>query len=605
MISEFLKSAENGETVYISTVFEAFQSLKEHESQVLNCYLSLLEIEQVKCFTLRIPIFSEDDKKNLFIKEYVWAELYNIISSLGGRKMDVYVDISNRELTDFAENLNSVFDIDKARKDRGGYGRSVNVTDRMLETLAPEEEGFRFIVKPVTDKPQIVEGRKSVKSDMSVYSKVIRDMENKVFCGIDVGGTDIKIALVKNGDISCYKEFDWFPAKFTQSIELVDPICLLVRLMRAKITLDSLSESSKKSELSLKMENALHISASKALMTEICDEIESLVSGQNGEIDAVGMCFPDVVVKNKIVGGEVYKTRGIRNNSDINYEEDFKTLTDLNDRIGELIKDKNEVHIINDGPMASFTAAVEIAASRAPESITDGVFAHTLGTELGTGWVDESGSIPDIPLEVYNYIIDLGSYIEKQYHPDDLRSINNFNTGLPGTLQKYASQSGVFRLALKYFPKERPDLLEEIKEKGFVQEIKVNGKLEYSVPSEPVDQRKAFLEFMMSLPEREGDSVNERIWRELGEFLAVTWLETKKILNPQADSRFIFGRLVKRKRCFDLMVKGAQRIKKDISFEIADSTLANTELMKKLEADPHYTVAQFAQAIGAAYFANK
>jgi hypothetical protein len=32
--------------------------------------------------------------------------------------------------------------------------------------------------------------------------------------------------------------------------------------------------------------------------------------------------------------------------------------------------------------------------------------------------------------------------------------------------------------------------------------------------------------------------------------------------------------------------------------------MANTPLMKQLEADPEYTVAQFAQAVGAVYFGN-
>ena len=70
--------------------------------------------------------------------------------------------------------------------------------------------------------------------------------------------------------------------------------------------------------------------------------------------------------------------------------------------------------------------------------------AHTLGTELGTGWVRPDGSIPEIPLEVYNFIVDLGSAPQQAYEADDARSVNNFNTGLPGTLQKYACQSGVF-----------------------------------------------------------------------------------------------------------------------------------------------------------------
>ena len=41
------------------------------------------------------------------------------------------------------------------------------------------------------------------------------------------------------------------------------------------------------------------------------------------------------------------------------------------------------MRIINDGPMAAFTAAVEIAASLDAGDMAKGVFAHTLGTELG------------------------------------------------------------------------------------------------------------------------------------------------------------------------------------------------------------------------------
>jgi len=605
MISEFITRAEAGEPVYISTVYDSFQKLTDEESQTLHCFLTLLENDELRYFPIKTPLFRGIGKQDKFLKEYVWAELYNILSSLGGRRMDVYIDQNNSRLLAFTEDLNNIFDIDKSRSDRRGYGRSVNVIDRMLQTLAPEEKGFRFSIFSIKEMPEITRKNEPVNQNLDVYTDVTKNMEGKLLCGIDVGGTDIKIVLVKDGKINSFKEYDWFPAQFTTSVQLVDPICLIVRLMRAKASLDGAADSPEIEKLNTKMTEALHISAGEALMTDVCDQVEKLLAEKMVEIDGVGMCFPDVVVRNKIVGGEVYKTRGIRNNRDINYEEDFTQLTNLNDRIAELIKKEGNVFIVNDGPMASFTAAVEIAASDSPHLIRDGVFAHTLGTELGTGWVDEEGKIPDIPLEVYNFIIDLGSYIEKKYSPDDLRSINNFNTGLPGTLQKYTSQSGVFRLAMKYFPDERPELYKELIEKEFVTEKIINGIKGYYVPTEPKDLRKPFLEHMMSLPEREGDEVNDRIWKEIGEFLAVTWIETKKILNPSADPRVLFGRLVKRKKCFDLMCDGARAIKKDIHFEIADSTLANTPLMKQLEADPHFTVAQFAQAVGAVYFANK
>jgi hypothetical protein len=332
--------------------------------------------------------------------------------------------------------------------------------------------------------------------------------------------------------------------------------------------------------------------------------LEAEGQGEEPRFDGIGLCFPDVVVKDKIVGGEVYKTRGIRTNPAIDYESDFAELTDLDLRLKAWLRPGGRVRIINDGPMASFTAAVEIAASEEADKVAKGVFAHTLGTELGTGWVTETGAIPDIPLEVYNFIVDLGSRPERAYESDDLRSVNNFNTGLPGTLQKYCSQSGVFRLALKYFPGERPELFRELRDRGFVVEHGIGPSRGWYVPTEPVDQRKPFLEHMMALIDREGDETNKRIWREIGESLAVTLLETKRILEPGTDERFLFGRLVKSRSCFDLLVEGGRRVKSDISLLVAGTGMANTSLMKQLESHPKYTVAQFAQAIGAVYYAN-
>ena len=160
-------------------------------------------------------------------------------------------------------------------------------------------------------------------------------------------------------------------------------------------------------------------------------------------------------MRDKIVGGEVYKTRGIRSNPAVDYEAEFRRLSDLDVALRRFVKPGGAVGIVNDGPMAAFTAAVETAAID-EGAVADGVFAHTLGTELGTGWVTETGDIPDIPLEIYNCVIDVGSYPERAFEPDDVRSVLNFNTRLAGTLQKYASQSGVFRLALKYLPGRGP-----------------------------------------------------------------------------------------------------------------------------------------------------
>ncbi|MDD3366278.1 MAG: hypothetical protein PHS67_03325, partial [Sphaerochaetaceae bacterium] len=247
---------------------------------------------------------------------------------------------------------------------------------------------------------------------------------------------------------------------------------------------------------------------------------------------------------------------------------------------------------------------VEMAFSPNSIELSNGVFAHTLGTELGSGWINEFGRIPDIPLEIYNFIIDLGSEGERAFSPDDLRSVNNFNTGLPGTLQKYTSQSGVFRLAIKYFTQSNPDLYSQLVEKGFILEEKSHTGTQLKVPTEPNDMRKPFLEHIMRMTAERTTVECDRIFKDIGSFIAATWLEIEEVLSPKARDRYLFGRLVKEPRCFSLIQEGFNEIISDAKLIVADESLANTPLMRQLKENKLYTVAQFAQAVGAVYFGN-
>jgi hypothetical protein len=326
------------------------------------------------------------------------------------------------------------------------------------------------------------------------------------------------------------------------------------------------------------------------------EAMESAAGDDLRSFDAIGLCFPDVVIRNRIVGGETHKTHGMRENKALDYEEQFAQITGLNDELAAYATPDGVVMNTNDGPMAAFTAAVEQAAGGG--DVSHGFFAHTLGTELGTGWVKPDGSIPEIPLEVYNFIIDLGSFGQKAHDAGDVRSINNVNTDLPGTLQKYASQSGVFRLAAKYLPQKAPAVFQEALDAGV---LAWEGD-RLIVPTEPQDMRKPCLEFFMNKAAEPGQNDCAAIFREIGEYMAVTWQETDYILQPEAKARTLFGRLVKNPACFDLIREGGKARVPDLEQYAADGSLANTTLMQQLEAHPDYTVAQFAQAIGAIYY---
>ncbi len=604
LLQALLEDARAGKPVYITTVHHVFDGLHHAESERIVCVVDQMDTDGQTAYELRIPALERcDAEAQAFVRDYLNAEIYNILSSVGGRCMTLYLDTAKPALLALVKGLDDAFCIDSSRQARVGYGRSVNVIDRMIAAVRPGDPSFRFVISDLKQLPALPAAKRPRVDTMAFFRACTEGLAGKAFAGIDVGGTDIKAVLVVDGAIVDYKEYDWFPANFTRSVQLIDPICLIARLLQARLAIHRLPVSAQLNYLPI-IVRAMDKDASDAAMENVLRELTHAGLEIDARLDAIGLCFPDVVVKNKIVGGEVYKTRGIRNNPEIDYDADFVQLTHLDDRLRTSVVEGGAVRIINDGPMASFTAAVEMAFSGDADKVRDGVFAHTLGTELGTGWITESGSIPDIPLEVYNFIIDLGSWPERAFESDDLRSVNNFNTGLPGTLQKYCSQSGIFRLALKYFPTERPDLFAELLEKGYVVEQSPSGKAGYYVPTEPVDQRKPFLEHMMWLPDREKDETNAKIWREIGEALAVTLLESKRILDPGTDERFLFGRLVKNQTCFDLMVEGARRIKPDILLVVAGTGMAYTPLMKQLEAHPHFTVAQFAQAIGAVYYAN-
>jgi hypothetical protein len=617
MVKEFLKNARGDMPVYINHVREAFLELRDEVSDDIVLVDRLISKDEDKVFNIRIPAVNSCTEEEIsFIATYINAEIYNILSALGGKYITLYVDSTKEKLCTMLRALDETFGINELRSERKGFGKCINVIDRMIASIGSEPDsdinGFHFRIKDKKEIPSVFNGCTLQKSEQDIFHKVYKGLKGRALCGIDIGGTDIKAVLALDGKLDYIKEYDWFPAIYQTADEIMDPIVDIVRLLIVKASYDRLAseglDTSEFEKLGAELEAAMEKDVPEELIRSTSLKAEEILAGKLINIDAIGMCFPDVVVKDRIIGGETYKTRGLRNNRSVDYEIESAKFLGLNEKLGKYSK---VVKNTNDGPMASFTAAVEWAASDKNFDLGKGIFAHTLGTELGTGWVDAEGKIPEIPLEVYNSIIDLGSYVQKEYEPDDIRSINNFNTNLAGTLQKYASQSGAFRLAIKYFAEKRPDLIKEIEQKGFIKYKNSGYGKGIYIELEQKDMRKPFLEFLMGLPDREfnphikdENDVTRKVWMDIGEYMAVTWCETERILNPEVKSRILFGRLVKNKTCFELMKKGAEKIKPGLIFEAADETMSYSPLMKQLEQNKDYTVAQFAQAVGAIYYGN-
>ena len=550
MIKEFLDKAKKDLPVYISDVRSGFDADKGRPYDIEV----LLYDDSVRQFSLSIPEFNGTEETD-FVKSYIYATTYNILSALGGKKLTVYLNPGDGDLLEIAQSLDKVFQTSLPPSQRTGYGKALNVNGRILRTLFGADSRFSFEIKPNSEKPGPAElnfpEEKTAGNDSSNLRTAAEKALTGAYLGIDVGGTDIKVAASVDGKLAAFAEYDWFPAEFPNAEQMIDPIADLTR-------------------------GAL----------EDCG-IE--------KFDAIGLSFPDVVIRNLICGGETHKTLSMRENRERDYEEQFAMISHLGSVLGEFTQ-SGKVRITNDGNMAAFTSAVEEAA--AGKNVSNGFFAHTLGTEIGTGWTLSDGSIPEIPLEFYNCIIDLGSFRQKNYEPNDIRSINNYNTLLPGTLQKYCSQSGVFRLAAKYLPESVPELWKEAADRNFF----IFEDDSMKMRSAPEDMRKKALEFFIEAGCSGKHEACSRILREIGEYMAVTWEETEYLLHPATKERSLYGRLVKNPESFRLINEGAMRRNPSAVQYAADDTLANTKLMRQLGTHPKYTVAQFAQAVGSIYY---
>ena len=606
MLSQFIEARDSGRPVFVT---DLRRTLETERATVVEAVLVLPDGASVRDFSIPLP-----DPGSLSAPEtelavsYVRAEIYNHLATLGGYSLSLYFDTSNAPLTTLVTDAIAAFEVERPRAARTAYGRIVNMLDRMNDALHPGEaaDSRRFTIEThdIADRPEPIAPVEFCAEPDDTTAAVTRGLEGTMICGLDVGGTDIKGVVTVDGGLVALKEYDWNPASYGDVERVTDPIVTIVRLLRARGALESEAGRSVKGYATLRaaVSDALNAKASNEAMVAAARGVEDALGDTMPGYDAIGLCFPDVVVRNRIVGGEVPKTLGMRRNTSRDFEDQFARLTALDRELQRFCRNGGVVMNTNDGPMAAFTAAVEIAASPTPDLGRKGVFAHTLGTDLGTGLALADGTIPEIPLEIYNLILDLGSMPARGLPPEDLRSLANTNTGIPGTPQKLASQAAAFRLADEVLSETRPELLAAFAEMGFVEEHQGHSGTLRFVPESPVDRRKPYLAHLMSLLDAE-PAVGE-IFRRIGEYMAVVYRESEYILRTGLTRRFLFGRFVKVAICFELMQEGASRREPDLELVAADSNMAYTPLMKALDAEPEYTVAQFGQAIGAVYFGS-
>lgn len=589
ILQDLLNRARRDDPVYITDVTKVF---REDNSQPFTLDVVAYN-DVVRTYALSAPIWENEEQKD-FVRKWICALIFNILSTAGAKKITFNLADRSEKIGELAKELPDIFQVSLSKNDRHGYGKCLNVNERVLAVLTGGKESFCFEIKKGISasviKPVLASEIDPAPADpgKSVFAQLPERAAHGTYLGIDIGGTDIKFAASCNNKLVAFKEYDWMPADFKTADEFTKPILLLTRLLRDAAALHEIGHPENVENSAFRKE------ASAKEMLRAAEKMESSVSEELPGFDGIGLSFPDVIINNLIVGGETTKTKGIRENRNVDYEKEFRKITGLHDTLARYTK-SGVIRCVNDGTASAFTSAVE--ESYAGADMSKGFFADSLGTELGVGWIRPDGSVPAIPLEVYNTIIDLGSLRQAQYDAGDIRSTRNNNSDLAGSIQKYTGQSGVFRLAAKWLPDQDPDVWKEALDIGVIQ--KDGDRL--IVPTEPDDRRKECLNFFMNKAADPKHPVCRQIFCEIGEYLSVSWEEIDTIFGPEAKNRTLYGRLVKTEACTEAIREGAARRLPSVRWDVADDGLANTPLMKDLAANPTYTVAQFAQAVGAIY----
>ena len=559
MLNKFCSLSQKGEAVWINDVRAAFDADKN--ARPLTLRLTCLD-GSMRGYDCPIPHWSSALERD-FVKDYLTARIFNVLSCWSGRELTVYFDTDDIEMSALVEECIAAFG------SVPGLKKVLNIAARLCRGTG--NASFEMNTGDIAAMPELKSTAIKTAGQLGGRLRAAVDgCAHGAYCGMDVGGTDIKLAVSLDGRLIAVKEYDWNPAASLVAEGITGPIVLLVQLMACCAA-----------GMTPALQAALDKDASDEEMTRAVAQSASV------PLDVLGVSFPDVVIRDRIVGGESPKTKGMRENPAIDYETAFAGLGGLVDQLRPLCREGAALHMTNDGHIAAFTAAAELAFSGGAPDFSGGVIAHALGTDFGVGYLDSDGSIPEMPVELYDFLLDLGSFPQRQLPPEDLRSTRNENSGLPGA-RRYLGQAAAFRLAYD----ADPALLE-----GFIEER--NGIL--AIRQTPEDMRKPCLAHLMEQAAA-GNAAAQSVFRQIGRNVGQISREMRWLMQPRTDVRYLFGRFVKHPACFRLLQEGCREIVPDLRLEAADEDLMCTPLMRQLP-EHGVTVAQFGQAVGAMYYA--
>ena len=581
----------------LSELQERISRLPAGERQEIRLLVWVNKEQEYRKLCFEMPKGETLQGERELYRRYLLAMMNNLLVSFGGAGLELYFDETDQELKSLAEEAVAEFQADSPRNDRKSYGVYLNYINRMNVFLGLGR--FAFQLKDLSAWPKLDPEKEyriyvpqKEEEELKLLKRTATELEGRCICSLDVGGNSIKGAVVKDGRALVLKEYQWYPTGCRTAQEMNDPMLLMVRFLSACTGL---------------MERDGNLAAAEAAFAknvpygQLLAETEALErSGicTKGRFDAIVIGFPDIVVHNKIAGGESFKHQGMKNNPDTDYEVEFFKTSDLDELAAPYAKEGAPVVVLNDGNAASYITSVE--QTFAPESFIDenGMFCCTIGTEMGTGFISRGGTIQHIPLEGFQHVIDLGNEEYQKYPPADLRSVNSTNTGIPGVVQKYISQMGLFRMALTALWESKDPLFEKLQEMGLIA-YNAGADTLYSV-LEPEDRRGTLTRFLVSQLS-EGCPAVEEAFRMMGKAMGILIDQDRLIFPEITTRRLLSGGIIADDRAFALMREGLRAYNPSYDVMRLDEETMYSPLLRSMTPEQR----SFNVAIGSAYIGNR
>jgi len=371
------------------------------------------------------------------LRDYLAARLFNIFTVVSPESLEVHCSAGLCAAVGQAISL--------LRSSPGSYSDVLSLVARMHGRqpdimVAPSAPTARFEQWAAASAPAAGLGTGPIYGPLQLFDRI-----QTLVVGIDVGGTDVKVAVAGRSGVDVLLEHVWSPQPkaFTNGRQFAAAICVLIRFAVALFHAVHRTCPADLHETLGRLANDPH--ASLQDIAQAAERAAAAGLALPGP-EAVGLSFPDVVSRHKIVGGMTSKYAGIRAKYQdpvgvwrdepgywTEFDRDIKLLPKIiaEDTAG-WAGSAPWVSVMNDGTAGSLWAAVE---TNRPN-----VLSLSLGTSVAGGKTDGQCQPDPGMFEVANAVTLIGA--------DPKGHLRHRTLGLSGCLQQVLSQDAVFRLAV-------------------------------------------------------------------------------------------------------------------------------------------------------------